>query len=134
MKVEINRIEPSDKAWLAQVALESERTLLECLRLSAFAWTGSVDGELACVLGMVPPSLMSNQAYIWLHTTEVAERHQFLLVRYSQIMIEKMHEKFEILVGHCEIKAHRSRRWLRWLGADFGSPNGVGIPFVIRKK
>ena len=140
MTVEIARISKTDQAWLAslnsQVNLtdDDEATLRQCLRISAVSWIGSVDGKAACVWGLVPPTLMSDQAYVWLFTSEIVEAHQFLLVRYSQMMVEDMLKEFGTLVGHCKIGAFRSMRWLRWLGAVFGKPTGKGIPFMIRRK
>ena len=136
MRVQIELIDSTNVGLLSGLALSSdnEKTLRTCLRLSSLSWVGLVDGRLACVWGLVPPSLLSNQAYIWLNTTEVAEEHQFLLVRHSQIMIRHMLDEYPSLTGHCLFGAERSIRWLRWLGAVFGEPTGKGIPFVIRRQ
>jgi len=139
MKVQIQALDRSDTAGLSDLLLMmsagDRKTLHTCLRLSSFSWVGYVGEEIACVWGLVPPSLLSSQAYIWLYTTPVAEEHQFLLVRHSQIVIQTiLNEHFPILTGHCLYGADRSIRWLRWLGATFGEPTGKGIPFMIRKK
>ncbi len=84
--------------------------------------------------GLIPPTLMSNQAYLWLYTTDLVKEHQFLFVRYSQRMVEKLLEHYESIVGHVQVDAPRSRQWLKWLGAEFGNPKGSNIPFVIRKR
>lgn len=106
----------------------------QCLSASRIIYQGKIDGELACIWGLVPPTIMSNQAYIWLYTTEVADEHTFILVRYSQHMIEKMLEEFEALTGHCKAGDDRAIRWMKWLGAEFGKPQGKLVPFVIRRK
>lgn len=138
MTVQIRRLDQSDMTWLSRLHAplieNDEVTLRKCLRISAISWMGLVDEKIGCIWGLVPPSLMSDQAYIWLFTSKIAEEHQFLLVRYSQLMIEDMLKEFPTIVGHCRVDTPRSIRWLRWLGAKFGEPKGKGIPFVIRKK
>lgn len=102
--------------------------------ISAKVWGGSVDGKLVCLWGLIPPTMLSEQAYLWLHVTEAAREHQFILVRRSQIELRKMLEEYPRIVGHCLAEASDSIRWLRWLGATFGEPDGVLVPFVIRAK
>ena len=102
--------------------------------ISTMMCAGSVDGRLLCLWGLVPPTLLSDQAYLWLHTTEAAAEHEFVLVRRSQIELAKMLKKFPRIVGHCKLGAAQSIRWLKWLGATFGETDGQLIPFVIRKQ
>ena len=103
----------------------------QCLAMSQRVWEARVDGELACIWGLIPPTLMSTQAYLWLHTTEVAAEHTFLLVRYSQLWVQHMLETYPTIVGHVARDAKRSQRWLQWLGARLGRPDGKLIPFTI---
>lgn len=101
---------------------------------SSVVWQAVVKGELYCIWGLIPPTLLSDRAYLWLHTTEAVEGNEFVLVRRSQIELAKMLEQFPTIVGHCAVDAARSIRWLGWLGAVFGPPEGKLIPFVIRSK
>jgi len=115
--------------------LEHEQSIMDtCLRATGTAYCGKIDGEVACIWGLVPPTIMSSQAYIWLYTTEVADEHTFILVRYSQHMIQRMLEEFEALTGHCKAGDDRAIRWMKWLGAEFEKPQGKLVPFVIRRK
>ncbi len=119
---------------LAQLLSKPEAHLRRFFRQSPICWIGQVDGEGICVWGLIPPCLLSEKAYLWLWTSELAEQHTFLLVRYSQRMVEEMLKEFPIIVGHCEMKNHRAQRWLKWLGAEFDFPQGKLIPFIIRRK
>lgn len=101
--------------------------------LSSAIYKGMVDGRLLCVWGLIPPTMLSDQAYLWLQTSDTAQEHEFILVRRSQIELKVMLEKYSKIVGHCEVRAERSIRWLRWLGAIFGEPDGLLVPFVIRR-
>lgn len=100
--------------------------------VSTMLWIGTVDGKLLCMWGLIPPTLLSDRAYLWLHTTEAAEEHTFILVRRSQIEMKKMLVDFPNIVGHCQVGADQSIRWLKWLGAKFGEPTDKMIPFTIR--
>lgn len=112
---------------------EGERVMDFCLLMSTVIWAGFIDGRLACIWGIIPPSLMSYQAYLWLYTTDLIKEHQFTLVRHSQRVIEEILEEYPSIVGHAIIGSDKSIRWLKWLGAKFGPPQGTGIPFRITR-
>jgi hypothetical protein len=112
----------------------ADKKLMMALRISEVSWVGRVDNEVVCVWGLVPPTVMSNNAYLWLLTTDKVDNHQFLFVRHSQLMVDMMLQDYEILVGNCNIRQPKSIRCLKWLGARLGEPNGEWIPFQIRKK
>lgn len=104
-----------------------------CQMMSGEMWTAWIGGDLVAIWGLIPPSLLSSQAYLWMHSTDAVREHTFLFVRHSQRMVERMLKHYEIIIGHCEVEAAHSRRWLRWLGAEFGSPSGPFVPFTIRR-
>jgi hypothetical protein len=110
------------------------RTLAECLMMSSYSWIGKCDGEVACAWGLIPPSLLSERAYLWLVTTDLVEQHQFLFVRHSRRCMAIMLEKYQIIVGHSSVSEAHSLRWLRWLGAEFFECEGGQLAFQIRKK
>jgi hypothetical protein len=101
---------------------------------STSLYVGRVDEEILCVWGLIPPTLLSDQAYLWLQITPAAAEHQFILVRRGQIEMKKMLEVYPKIVGHCEAGAAQSIRWLGWLGAEFGPPEGDLVPFIIQRK
>lgn len=112
--------------------------MLQALRHTRHVTNISIDGENAGIIGICPPTLLSDEAYIWLYHTEIFKEHKFLMVRYSQRVIEEVLKEFPTLVGHCHLTGdemgERSIRWLRWLGAEFGPAQGKLMPFRIRKK
>lgn len=112
----------------------AEETLDTLLIRSTVRHIGLVDGEVAAVWGLVPQSLLSNRAYLWLLTTDLATEHRFLLVRYSQMFVEQALKHYEQIVGHCEAGNFSAKRWIKWLGGEFGQPDGKKVPFVIKRK
>lgn len=136
MKVEILRASPAvAEEWIKDLALTSdERKAMDyCFLMSTFIWVGLIDKELACIWGLIPPTLLSNQAYLWLYTTDVIKEHQFVLVRHSQLVVEEILKEYPSVVGHAVMGNHKAIRWLKWLGAKFGEPQGNGLPFRITK-
>lgn len=105
-----------------------------CQNMSSETWTGWVGEELICCWGLIPPTILSTQAYLWMHATPAVREHQFLLVRHSQKIIEQTLLRYPLITGHCLVSAKDSRRWLRWLGAVFAEPVGDFISFEIRRK
>lgn len=105
-----------------------------CVRISSEIWEGSVDGKLACVWGVILPTLLSDQVYLWMYSNELVDQHQFVFVRHSQRVCEELLKRYQAIVGHVRADAPRSIRWLKWLGAELGQLDGIKIPFRIRKK
>jgi hypothetical protein len=110
-----------------------QKTMDFCLLMSTVIWAGFINDKLACIWGVIPPTLMSSQAYLWLYTTDVIKGHEFILVRHSQLVIDEVLKEYPSIVGHALMGAEKSIRWLKWLGAEFGYPQGTGIPFRITR-
>lgn len=95
-------------------------------------YVGFVDGEFICCWGLIPPSFLSSQAYLWMWAPEPM-KHQFLFIRHSQLQVQKMLDRFDTIVGECLATNRSAQRWLRWLGAEFeASANGIRR-FEIRR-
>lgn len=105
-----------------------------CQSLSAEVWSGYVGNKLICRWGLIPPTLLSNQAYLWMHSTPAIRDHQFLLVRHSQRIIEQVLDRYEKIIGDCRVGAVDSIRWLKWLGAEFVESDGPYLSFTIKRK
>lgn len=120
----------SPQRWVPR----ADKIMNECISLSDQYWVGEADGEVACIFGLIPPSLLSDRAYLWLLTTDLVEEHKFVFIRSSQIVVEAMLELYPIIVGHCEVKNKSAIRWLRWLGATFSEPVERGVRFQILRK
>lgn len=105
-----------------------------CQQMSGEMWTGWIDDELVCAWGLIPPTLISRQAYLWMHSTDRIAEHKFIFVRHSQRVIEAMLAHYDTIVGHCIIGSRDSIRWVRWLGGVFGEADGPYLPFRIEAK
>lgn len=105
-----------------------------CMNASTIVWGGIANGELLCLWGLMPPSLLSDQAYLWLYIVRDISDYEFVFVRHSQRAIEEALRHFPTITGHCKVDAEQSIRWIKWLGGRFGEPDGGLVPFVIRRR
>ena len=124
-------ISSSDEVSLTDTEKE---TFARCLAQTTALWMGKLDGRLICAWGLIPPTLLSDQAYLWLFTTPALAGHEFIFIRRSQIEVRAMLEEFPIIVGWTNVGWAQTIRWLRLLGAEFEEPLGTRLPFIIRKK
>lgn len=100
--------------------------------MSEIVRAGEIDGEICCIWGVIRPTLLSVRAYLWLLTTDQMTEHQFLLIRHSQVEVEKLLKEYGVIIGHCSPRQPKSVRWLKWLGARFGQLDELGrLPFEI---
>lgn len=102
------------------------------LQNSSVVWVWTDDETIHGFWGLIPPTLLSDRAYIWLYTLPSLAEHQFTFVRHSQLMVKELLNQYPMIVGHCAASADKSIRWLKWLGATFGQPDGKLIPFEIK--
>ncbi len=112
----------------------AEAIMRECLYRSIEIYQGKLDGEVACVWGLIPPTLLSNSAYLWLLTTDIVAEHKFLFIRHSQRYIEEALKHWPEIYG--DIIGHNpaARKWLGFLGAEFGVKENGRTPFTIKRK
>lgn len=113
---------------------EAEEILRDCMYRSMEIRIGKVDGVVACVWGLIPPTILSDSAWLWLLCTDIVAEHKFLFVRHSQRYIEEALKEYPIILGDCLIDNKSAKRWLEWLGAKFAEPIAGRIPFSIRAK
>lgn len=114
---------------------EDEQAIMHrWLLTSQEIWVGMVYGKMACCWGLVTPSLLSFETYLWMYHTEVLEDHKFLVARNSQLIIEQILEEYPVIYGHVRADAENSKRWLRWLGAKIEEPIEGMRRFEIRKR
>lgn len=109
----------------------SRKALSGYMVMSERTYVGAIDDEIVCVWGVMRQSLLSNRGYLWLFVTEAAEAHKFLLLRYSQRVIEHLLDRYHVLVGECSIGDSRAQKWMKFLGATFSYPEGEMVPFQI---
>lgn len=82
------------------------------------------DGVRAGLVGFIP----GQGAYLWMHKLPLAMDHRVSFARYAKKIIECYKSKYHTIRGHSDI---RSRKWLRFLGAEVKPIGGDLVEFVI---
>lgn len=100
------------------------------LRNSPDAWVAYADSTILGFCGLIPPTILSDTAYLWFYSTRHFASHRIACLRSSPKLITDVLRHYSIVVGHC-VSGAPACRWLRWLGATFGEPQGRYIPFRI---
>ena len=84
--------------------------------------------------GLIPPTILSDNAYLWLLTTNIIAEHKFLFIRYSQRWVEDVLKIYPVLTGNVRIDNEPAKQWIKWLGAVFYESDGNMIRFTISRK
>lgn len=140
MKVSIDQIDRHKARALIlldrgyNVPNEDSVNLDDFLLWAESIWVGKVDEKVICVLGLVPETVLSSRAYLWMYHTALVGEHTFLFVRYSQMMMKEMLKKYPIITGLTLSSDRRAKRWLEWLGAKFEDTKEKYIPFKIEAR
>ncbi len=117
--------------YLEILPIDQHETMERSLRNSPDAWVAYHGDQVLAFAGVIPPTLLSDTAYFWLYTTRHFSDHVVKCTRVSRALVSDVLVRYPILVGHCTAK---SSRWLQWLGATLGEPQGPVIPFRIEAR
>jgi hypothetical protein len=117
--------------YLEILPIDQHETMERSLRNSSDAWVGYHGDKVLGFAGVIPPTLLSDSAYFWLYTTPHFAARRLSAARVSRRLVADCLSRYPILVGHCTAQ---SSRWLQWLGATLGEPQGPVIPFRIEAR
>jgi hypothetical protein len=108
--------------------------LIDGVVRSSEAWTGRIDGRVACMWGVGPGDVMGWTGVPWMLGSEAVAANATILLRQSRAFVERWRGMYPVLRNMVDARHHRSIRWLRWLGFEIGpaSPLGRnGLPFHV---
>lgn len=124
-------ISSNDLPRLGEAELKAFDTYIQN---SLVIWIGSRDRRPVNMWGIIPPTMISDVAYLWHHLLTHPGDHTFVLARYSRLAVERVLKHYPRLVGHCRQGDSEAQKWIRWLGGEFGYPQGELVPFTIQAK
>jgi hypothetical protein len=122
----------SDTAEVAACGLTSAQAAQIGVTRSVLCWSAFADGELGCIIGCAPLSVLGGLGSPWMLGTPVLDKHSRVLVRRTPRYIAEMLKAFPHLVNHVHADNKTSVRWLRQVGFSIGKaePFGtLGEPF-----
>lgn len=135
MRVQVKEVSRTEVTYHIQNHTKLDAEQKEILRhnttLSLHLYIGMLSGEFACAWGLIPPSILSDGAYLWMLSRSIIKGNEFLFVRHSQIVMKEMLKRYRVIYGHTDASMDRSIRWLKWLGAKFEEGEGKLLRFTI---
>lgn len=109
------------------LSLTEQEALIASAKSSDPLFAGFIDDRLLCLVGFVPPTVLSDVAYLWLYATPAVGQHKVMFGRWAKRLIKAALVRYPRIVGHC---TKDSANWLRTLGAIIGQGSEL-IPFQI---
>lgn len=98
---------------------------------SVAAWTGLVDGVVACMFG-VTGNEGEEVGHPWMIGSRLIVKHQRAFLRRNRAVVEEMQSLFPVLENYVDERNSIAIRWLKWLGFDIfeTEPHGpYKLPF-----
>lgn len=115
-----------DEIWASSYA--TPESALRCaLRGSLHSWAGLIDGQVACMFGVMPASLMGGSGYPWMLGSELIVNNQKLFLRRCRENVQMMAEQFNYLHNYVDDRNIKAIKWLQWLGFEVGEPEPFGV-------
>ena len=127
-EIVIRATEPGDAELLAAAMREADivevracgheplQAARRSVAQSLLCWSAFADGELACIIGCAPISIVSGIGSPWMLGTPVLDTQSRVLVRLTPRYIATMLKAFPHLVNHVHAENTTSVRWLKRLG------------------
>jgi hypothetical protein len=69
---------------------------------------------------------------VWLISTTLVDRHRLAFFRFTKAEVQRLLERWPLMVNFVDARYTRSIEWLRRLGAEVGEPQpfgAAGLPF-----
>lgn len=105
-----------DVAELRACGQEPFEAVRRSVANSLLCWSAFADGELGCIIGCAPISIVSGIGSPWMLGTPVLDQHSRVLVRMTPRYIAEMLKAFPHLVNYVHAENTTSKRWLRRVG------------------
>lgn len=102
--------------------------LMRCVMISDKAWTVRMNGDMVCLFGVAPISLITGVGSPWMIATDDLEKYSFAFLGRCRQYVAEMLECYPTLINHVDARNEPSRLWLKWLGfkmQDYPEPYGV---------
>lgn len=110
--------------------------LLAALRLSiassTHVWVGEARGQLACIMGVGPASMVTTTGRPWLLATPLLDAHAVSLGRLTALYLGRMLDAYPHLENWVDSRHSNAVRWLRRIGFTLHAPQPMGplgVPF-----
>lgn len=125
MKVTIEAAVLSDLVGLTS---QDSKTMKEFFNQSEEISAGRINGELICLWGMIPASLLSDKAYIWSYAFPAVARHPKTFLKVAKGIIAQYLKAYPILICHCAQKV----TFVKHIGGELVHDFGPYSTYIIK--
>jgi len=134
------RTADKDEIWASGKHLPMP-CLLQAHRLSTGCKSLIIEGEVACIFGVVPLSMIGGIGSPWMLGTDLIEKYPLTFLRKCRNSVLAMTASYGTLLNYVDTRNVMAIRWLFWLGFDINKysesfgPFGMSFHrFELRKK
>lgn len=99
---------------------------------SSHSYTATADGEVACMFGVVPLSLLVGIGSPWMLGTDLVPKYPGAFIKHSAPYIRGMLEAYPHLFNFVDARNAKAIRWLKRVGFTLHAPvphGPYGMPF-----
>lgn len=107
-----------DRAECIASGADPETAVFKGAGLSTHLVCASVDGEPACVFGLVPISMVNGVGCPWLLGTDLVYANGRALIRGTRAYIPEMLRAYPHVMNHVHVRNEIAVRWLRHIGFE----------------
>lgn len=126
-----------DRAEVEALGAEPEAALLASVQNAAEAWTGRADGQIVCMWGVNPATLIGPTGIPWLLGSDLVPLHRKVFLRENKRWVAHALDLFPLLRNVVDARYAEAIRWIRWMGFTLHDPLPLGkggamfIPFTM---
>lgn len=107
----------ADREEVEAASGDVEGSLVDGVCESNWVLAGTVDGELACIFGLVPLNgLLGRRGVPWMLGTDLLDKHPGALMKRCRGYVALMLRTYPHLLNFVDARNTRSIRWLKRLG------------------
>lgn len=110
----------------AMTPLPIAEALALAIRGSRRAWIWVVNGQVVCIFGVAPLSIISGSGSPWMVATPDIYKHRVAFLRGSRRWVRTMRSMYPLLWNCTAANNAAGIKWLQWLGFNVKEPEPMG--------
>lgn len=111
-----------DRLEVLALGLDPIEGLLQSLAGAQESWTYRAEGQIVCMAGITPLSLIGRTGVPWLLGSELVIRHRRSFMVETRRAVARWLTHFDVLTNIVDARYDAAIRWLGWLGFEIGDP------------
>ena len=93
-----------------------EAGLIQSVMSSTESWTGIVDGQVICIFGVAPVSMLCGEGMPWMVGSTLIEKYARIFLKHDKSIVDKWLEMFPHLFNYVDERNIKAKVWLKRLG------------------